>query len=127
MIIPNLQPEAPLIAAILEFDADIDEAVLLEERQKRLKNGSSIMYDTTAFNFTMMFGLEAITVDEKISNNLNKWVAESNQLEINKNSIIWATDGEDDRSVAFAARLWKKIFRFALLIKNLSFQITSSQ
>ena len=45
MIIPNLQPEAPLIAAILEFDADIDEAVLLEERQKRLKNGSSIMYD----------------------------------------------------------------------------------
>ena len=66
------------------------------------------MYDTTAFNFTMMFGLEAITVDEKISNNLNKWVPESNQLEINKNSIIWATDGEDDRSVAFAARLMEE-------------------
>ena len=33
LIIPNRQPEAPLIAAILEFDADIDESVLLEERQ----------------------------------------------------------------------------------------------
>ena len=37
MIIPNRQPEAPLIAAILEFDADIDKDVLVEERQKSLK------------------------------------------------------------------------------------------
>ena len=37
MIIPNRQPEAPLIAAILEFDADIDSDVLVEERQKSLK------------------------------------------------------------------------------------------
>ena len=51
MIIPNNQPEAPLISAILEFDAEIDDEVLIEEKQKRIKNGSSIMYDTTAFNF----------------------------------------------------------------------------
>ena len=48
MIIPNKQPEAPLISAFLEFDADINELVLIEEKQKRLRNGSSIMYDTTA-------------------------------------------------------------------------------
>jgi hypothetical protein len=35
MIIPNRQPEAPLISAILEFDADINESVLLKERQKK--------------------------------------------------------------------------------------------
>ena len=52
MIIPNRQPEAPLIAAILEFDADIDSEVLVEERQKSLKSGSSIMYDTTAVSYT---------------------------------------------------------------------------
>ena len=52
MIIPNNQPEAPLVSAILEFDAEIDDEVLIEEKQKRIKNGSSIMYDTTAFNFT---------------------------------------------------------------------------
>ena len=39
MIIPNRQPEAPLISAILEFDADINESVLIKERQKRLRNG----------------------------------------------------------------------------------------
>ncbi|GIS05013.1 MAG: hypothetical protein CM15mP108_1170 [Gammaproteobacteria bacterium] len=33
MIIPNRQPEAPLISAILEFDADMIR-VLVEERQK---------------------------------------------------------------------------------------------
>ena len=41
------------------------------------------MYDTTAFNFTMMFGLEAITVDEKISNNLETWTSTSPQSIIN--------------------------------------------
>jgi arginine deiminase len=46
MIIPNRQPEAPLISAILEFDAEIDNEVLVKERQATLKNGSSIMYDT---------------------------------------------------------------------------------
>jgi hypothetical protein len=35
MIIPNRQPEAPLISAILEFDADINESVLIKERQKK--------------------------------------------------------------------------------------------
>ena len=34
MIIPNSQLEAPLISAILEFDADIDDSVLIEEKQK---------------------------------------------------------------------------------------------
>ena len=73
MIIPNRQPEAPLIAAILEFDADIDTDVLVEERQKSLKSGSSIMYDTTAFNFTMMYGLDAVTVNEHVDSNLEIW------------------------------------------------------
>ena len=35
MIIPNNQPEAPLVSAILEFDAEIDDEVLIEEKQKR--------------------------------------------------------------------------------------------
>ena len=73
MIIPNLQPEAPLIAAILEFDADIIESVLAEERLRSLKDGSSIMYDTTAFNLTMMYGLEAVTVPSNLEVGLKEW------------------------------------------------------
>ena len=118
LVIPNQQPEAPLISAILEFDADIDKSVLIEERQESLRDGSSIMYDTTAFNFSMMFGLKAITVDEKISNNLNKWVKGSSQSEISKDSIIWATDGEDDRSVAFAARLMEQNIKVRIIDKK---------
>ena len=118
MIIPNLQPEAPLIAAILEFDADIDEAVLLEERQKRLKNGSSIMYDTTAFNFTMMYGLDALTVGENIESNLVGW--EPNQIisEITEDAVMWATDGIDDRSVAFAARMMEQDVEVRIVDKD---------
>ncbi|NDB30490.1 peptidase, partial [archaeon] len=41
MIIPNAQPEAPLISAILEFDAEIDEDVLTKERSSTLRDGSS--------------------------------------------------------------------------------------
>jgi hypothetical protein len=108
LIIPNRQPEAPLIAAILEFDADIDESVLLEERQSSLRDGSSIMYDTTAFNFTMMFGLPAVTVPENLSSNLELWAPFPTNVEVNENAVMWAVNAEDDRSVAFAARLMEK-------------------
>ena len=108
LVIPNQQPEAPLIAAILEFDADIDKSVLIEERQESLRDGSSIMYDTTAFNFTMMYGLDALTVGENIESNIVGW--EPNQIisEITEDAVMWATDGIDDRSVAFAARMMEQ-------------------
>ena len=118
MIIPNNQPEAPLIAAFLEFDADINEAVLIEEKQKRLRNGSSIMYDTTAFNFTMMYGLPAITVPENISNNLKPWAPSSVIKEVNEDALMWAVDGDDDRSVAFAARLMEQDVQVRIIDKE---------
>ncbi len=118
MIIPNNQPEAPLISAILEFDAYIDDEVLIEEKQKRIKNGSSIMYDTTAFNFTMMFGLPAITVDQKLESNLINWVPNPEVIEVTKDAVIWAVDGKDDRSVAFAARLLEQNVQVRIIDKN---------
>lgn len=118
MIIPNRQPEAPLIAAILEFDADIDKDVLVEERQKSLKNGSSVMYDTTAFNFTMMYGLNAVTVDKHLDSNLKLWKPSSVISEVNSDAVIWATDGDDDRSVAFAARLMEQDVEVRIIDKR---------
>ena len=118
LIIPNKQPEAPLISAILEFDADINESVLLEERQENLRDGSSIMYDTTAFNFSMMFGLSAVSVPENITNSLNIWQPYPTNIEINDKAIMWATDGQDDRSVAFAARLMEKNIQVRIIDKD---------
>ena len=118
MIIPNNQPEAPLISAILEFDAEIDDEVLIEEKQKRIKNGSSIMYDTTAFNFTMMFGLPAITVSQDLKGSLSNWSPSPETIEINEDAVIWAVDGKDDRSVAFAARLLEQNVQVRIIDKN---------
>ena len=118
MIIPNNQPEAPLISAFLEFDADINEAVLIEEKQKRLRNGSSIMYDTTAFNFTMMYGLPAITVPADISKNLKSWTPSPATYEVNEDALMWAVDGADDRSVAFAARLMEQDIQVRIIDKE---------
>ena len=118
LIIPNRQPEAPLIAAILEFDADIDESVLLEERQANLRDGSSVMYDTTAFNLTMMFGLSAVTVPENLSNNLESWLPFPSSIELNEDAVMWAVNAEDDRSVAFAARLMEKNINVRIIDKD---------
>ena len=118
LIIPNRQPEAPLIAAILEFDADIDESVLLEERQANFRDGSSVMYDTTAFNLTMMFGLSAVTVPENLSNNLESWLPFPSSIELNEDAVMWAVNAEDDRSVAFAARLMEKNINVRIIDKD---------
>ena len=105
MIIPNRQPEAPLIAAIMEFDASISDAVLTEEREKVLREGASIMYDTTAWNLTMMYGLPAVTVSTELSQQLTPWRAPSVTLALDADANAWWVNGIDDRSVAFAARL----------------------
>ena len=118
LIIPNRQPEAPLIAAILEFDAEINDSVLIEERQDNLRDGSSVMYDTTAFNFTMMYGLPALTLSEEISDDLEPWTPSPINIDVNQDAIMWATDGQDDRSVAFAARLMEKDIQVRIIDKN---------
>ena len=105
LIVPNRQSEAPLIAAMMEFDAKIDESVLVKEKQANLRDGSSIMYDTTAFNLSMMYGLDTITVPENLTSNLIPWKSKSSYLEFEENAVMWSVNGDDDRSVAFAARL----------------------
>ena len=76
------------------------------------------MYDTTAFNFTMMYGLDALTVGENIESNLVGW--EPNQIisEITEDAVMWATDGIDDRSVAFAARMMEQDVEVRIVDKD---------
>ena len=121
LIIPNRQPEAPLIAAIMEFDAELKKSVLIEERQKTLKNGSSIMYDTTAWNLTMMYGLPAVTVNEEIKDGLSPWEAATADISVDSNANAWSVDGDDDRSVAFAARLMEQGLSVRITNKSTNF------
>ena len=50
------------------------------------------MYDTTAFNFTMMFGLSAVTVPENLSNNLESWLPFPSSIELNEDAVMWAVN-----------------------------------
>lgn len=108
LIVPNRQPDAPLVAAILEFDADVKKSVLVEERQRTLRDGSSLMYDTTAWNFSMMYGLPSITVPQHLTKGLSPWTSHRGSQSIDETALAWAVSGEDDRSVAFAARLMEQ-------------------
>ena len=120
MIIPNRQPEAALISAILEFDAEIDKDVLKKEREATLRDGSSIMYDTTAFNFTMMYGLEAVTVPEFVKESLSLWESSSVKIDIDDKAIMWIVDGADDLSVTFAARLMEQDVQVRIVDKDIT-------
>jgi len=126
IVIQNRQYEAHLIAAILEFDAKIQDEVLLEERQKTLRDGSSVMYDSTSWNLTMMFGLPALEVPEHLTSHLaphsskSKSNANSNITYI-ENAIAYVVDGDSDASLGFAARLMEQNVQVRVLDKKALF------
>jgi len=109
LIIPNRQPEARLLSAIMEFDAQILPETVQEERQKILREGRSIMYDTSAWNLTMMYGLEALTLPTNVTDDISPFSKSSQApVKASKDAIAWAVNGDDDASVAFAARLMER-------------------
>ncbi|MCW8878553.1 MAG: M14 family metallopeptidase [Kangiellaceae bacterium] len=120
IVVRNRQSQARLISAILEFDAEISDAVLTEERQKVLRDGSSLMYDTTAWNLTMMHGLEAFTVPTYINSNIEDYQkpAAKPAFQNKPNSIAFYIDGQDDASVGFAARIMEQGVQTRVLDKE---------
>ena len=110
LIIPNRQAEARLLAAILEFDATISDETLVAERQKLLRDGSSTMYDTTAWNLEMMYGLETLRIPRHIDTGISPYQAASAPPAVSGSAtpIAWIADGADDASVGFAARLMEQ-------------------
>jgi len=110
LIIRNRQPEARLLAAILEFDVKLDDKVLVEERQHVLRDGSSIMYDTTAWNLTMMHGVVAFTIPSFVDANLEAYQTPKKPEAIVKkaNSIAYVIDGASDASVGAAAQIMEQ-------------------
>ena len=56
LLIPNRQPLASLVAAMLEFDPVMSRAALETEMRKLLRREKSTMYDVTAWNITMLYG-----------------------------------------------------------------------
>ena len=79
------------------------------------------MYDATAWNLTMMYGLPAITIKQPIRNDLVPWESENTNELLNNDAIGWSVNGNDDRSVAFAARLMEQNINVRILDKETKF------
>ncbi|MCO7227068.1 M14 family zinc carboxypeptidase [Pleionea sp. CnH1-48] len=120
LIIPNRQAEARLVAAMLEFDTPIKKEVLVEERQRNLRDGSSLMYDTTAWNITMMHGLEAVSFNQYLTSSIEAYKpAPTAPVSLaSESTIAIAVQGDDDASNGFAARLMEQGIQLRALDKK---------
>lgn len=130
IIVPNRQFQAPLIAAMLEFNSPISEQVLQEERRRRLRNGTSIMYDVTAWNLTMMMGLPALEVPQNfpipniaqkkdttkpiVNSELGKAIEDNKEASM----LALAVSGSDDASLGYAAQLLEQGIKLRVLDKE---------
>jgi hypothetical protein len=110
LLIPNGQPLGHLVAAMLDFDPRLSPEALQDERRELLQNGRTRIYDTTAWNVTMMFGLPALTLPERLTENIEPWTPPDAPPPpaAPPAPVAFALDGADDRSVAVAARLLER-------------------
>jgi hypothetical protein len=112
LLVPNRQPLAHLLAAMLEFDPRMPTSVIEEERRELLQKDESKIYDTTAWNLTLMFGLEALELATDLPASAQSWPATEPQLPETgpavESPVAYVIDGDDDKSVAAAARLMER-------------------
>ncbi len=109
ILIPNRQPLAHLLAAMLEFDPRFSTNVLAMERKELLLKGRSKIYDTTAWNLTMFYGLPALELPTDLPEGTRPLLSgERAPAALAGNAerpVAYVIDGADDHSVAAAARL----------------------
>lgn len=114
LLIPNRQPLAHLLSAALEFDPHLSRVALEEERKELLAKGRSKLYDTTAWNVTMLYGLPALTLGMELpqhavplTNRPSNPPPTAVQTTLSS-PTAFVIDGADDSSVAAAARLMER-------------------
>jgi hypothetical protein len=109
------QSEARLLAAMFDFDPRMSDSTLAEERRRLLAEGRSTIYDTTGWNISMMFGLEAFEVPEYLDAGLERLNLDEDRpvtaAPRGNDTIALVASGADDRTVALAARLMQDSLR----------------
>ncbi|MEK6703638.1 MAG: M14 family zinc carboxypeptidase, partial [Planctomycetota bacterium] len=118
LVVPGRQPQGRIAAAILELDPRMSPAFLTEERRELLRFGQSRLYDTTAWNAAMLYGVDAFEIDAALPNESRLAATQTEPAPPAPADIVaWAFDGRDDRSVALAARLMDQSVRVRVLNK----------
>lgn len=114
LLIPNRQPLGHLLASMLEFDPRMSQCALEEERKELLSKGRSKLYDTTAWNVTMFYGLEALMLHMELPHCAVELPAEfpaqthTTHRPAPSSPVAFVFDGADDASVTAAARLMER-------------------
>jgi len=111
LVISNRQPLGHLVGMLLDFDPRIPAASLKHEREELLKHGETSIYDMTAWNLTMMFGLEALAIPADLGGPATTaftGFAAGVALPAADSTVGWVADGADDASVVLAARLMEQ-------------------
>lgn len=112
VLLPNRQPLAHLLAGMLEFDPHFTTNVLADERRELLLKNDSKIYDTTAWNLTMFYGLPALMLESDLPPEARPLVSlertSSTLAGETSSPVAWVIDGADDASVTAAARLMER-------------------
>lgn len=124
LLIPNRQPEGHLVATLFEFDPRLSDEAVSNERRELLARGQSTMYDATAWNLTMMYGLDAVTLPSELPAGVSRVVAEKEAKKpapLADSPVAFAIDGIDDRAVAAAGQLMQRKVAVRVARRELEF------
>ncbi len=106
LILPTRQPQAYLVAAMMEFDPPYPLEAAQEEYKELIHKADSLIYDVTAWNIPMMFGLEAYEIQAPLPDSVEPWELRSFTSEpLAPATYAYAIAGHDDRALVAAARL----------------------
>lgn len=109
LLLPGGQPLANLLASMLELDTPLTPDYVTRERNELLRRGDSTIYDVTAWNVPLMYGLEALELPGGLPAGAAPWRApEPPAAPALGDGVGWLIDGADDASVAAAARLLER-------------------
>lgn len=128
LLIPNRQPLGHLVAAAFEFDPRLSDRALREERQALLRLGRSRLYDTTAWNLTMFFGLDALALAGDLPAAAEPYRPPERSpgpAATLAAPVAWVFEGADDLSVTAAARLLERGVQVRVAEKDFVFDQTA--
>ncbi len=123
ILVANRQPEASLIAAMLEFDPRMTPEFLNEERRELLRFGRSRLYDVTAWNITMLYDLDSYELATGLPDGAAPYTPPAPAAGATNTDapVAFVIDGADDRSVAAAGRLMERDLRVRVADKPFRF------
>ncbi len=104
LVIPARQPDARLLMTMLELDTHISPEVLKKEREGIIRDGSSQMYDVTAWNLGMMYDLPLYQIPRPLEGKAGPPPAASPPA-FDAQALAWIIPNRSDELPAIGARL----------------------